>query len=103
MDVVVPADAAEYCDDSRVNDAHNGAHNDAYNDARYDTQRDDAEPADEALRAGAAEQEDVVVPGLMHIYLLTGICMRICISSWYMMCKSHTSTASSYSLYNKCL
>lgn len=81
--VEVPVDVADYCDDKRANDAHNDACNDGYSDARYDTQYD-AEPVHAVhpvVRVGAAVLADVVVPAQMHIFLITGINMRIFVFS----------------------
>ena len=83
VDAEALADVADYCDDKRANDAHNDAYNDDYNDARYDTQYD-AEPAHAVhpvVRVGAAVLVDVVVPAQMHIFLITGINMRILVFS----------------------
>ena len=72
-DVEEPADGVVYYDDKHVNDA--------YNDARYGTHEYDAVPADAAPRADEAALADVVVPGRMHIFLITGINMRIFVFS----------------------
>jgi len=78
-DVEEPADGVVYYDDKHVNDA--------YNDARYGTHEYDAVPADDAVsvdeapRADEAALADVVVPGRMHIFLITGINMRIFVFS----------------------
>ena len=79
-DVVVPADVAEYYGDKHANDAHN----DAYNDARYDVQlhgvaADVVHPA--VVGDAAVVLVDVAVPARMHIFLITGINMRIIVFS----------------------
>jgi len=73
VDAEAPLAGADYYDDKHANDA--------YNDARYGTHEYDAVPVDEAPRADEAALADVVVPGRMHIFLITGINMRIFVFS----------------------
>ena len=75
-DAAASVDVADYCDDKHVHDA--------YNDARYDKHAHDAVTVDavrQAVRADGVVLADVVAPGRMHKFLITGIDMRIIVFS----------------------
>jgi len=93
MAAVVQVDAEEQVDEAACYDDRR-AH-DAYNDVRYNRHVHDVVPVDEvhqAATAGAAVRADGVVAVRMQTFLISEICMRICIFSYYKECNSHTST-----------
>ena len=72
MDAVELADVAALYDDMHAHDA--------YNDVRYGMHGHDV-PADAVHRVDAVVRADVVAPGQMHKFLITGTDMRIVVFS----------------------